>query len=211
MIKVDVINTDNKVISHMEVPESVFGAEYNEPLIHQVVVAQLANKRQGTKSTLTRTEVRGGGIKPWRQKGSGRARQGSIRSPQWTGGGVVFAPKPRDFSKKINKKMKTQAMRSALSQKLRSGEFTVIDKFEITEPKTKNVAKILGKINPDAKTYLLFTGENENVLRAGRNIGDLKMADVNLVNVYDLLSSGKCIATQEAVKVLSEVYANDAL
>lgn len=207
MIKIDIVNTKAKVVGNMELPESVFGQEYNEPLIHQVVVAQLANKRQGTKSTLTRTEVRGGGIKPWRQKGTGRARQGSIRAPQWIKGGVVFAPKPRDFSKKVNKKMKAAALRSALSQKLKDGDFIVVDKMEIAAPKTKQVAQILKNFNVEKSVLLVLSGENEAVLRAGRNIDTLCMTDVALVNVYDLVRADKCIITADAVKTLSEVYA----
>ena len=140
-MKVNVLDIQAKKVGEIELNEGVFGVEYNEPLIHQVVVAQLANRRQGTKSTLTRTEVRGGGKKPWRQKGTGRARQGSIRSPQWTGGGVVFAPKPRDFSQKINKKMKVAATLSALSAKVSDNDFLVLDKLQLEEAKTKYIAQ----------------------------------------------------------------------
>lgn len=207
MIEIKVVNTEAKEVGKIEVPESVFGQEYNEPLIHQVVVAQLANKRQGTKSALTRTEVRGGGIKPWRQKGTGRARQGSIRAPQWIKGGVVFAPKPRDFEKKINKKMKAAAMRSALSQKLRDGEFVVVDKFEIAEPKTKLVAGIMKNLGADKKSLLVLNGDYADVLRAGRNVENLDITEAALVNVYELVRADKCIITQDAVKTLTEVYA----
>lgn len=207
MIEIKVLKTTGKAAGKMEVPESVFGCEYNEALIHQVVVAQLANKRQGTKSTLTRTEVRGGGIKPWRQKGSGRARQGSIRAPQWIKGGVVFAPKPRDFSKKINKKMKVAALRSALSQKLRDGDIIVVDKFVLAEPKTKLVAGILGNLKVEKSALLVLDGYQPDVVRAGRNIETLSMTDVALINVYDLVRVNKCILTKDAVKTLSEVYA----
>ncbi|MCL2630239.1 MAG: 50S ribosomal protein L4 [Firmicutes bacterium] len=206
-MKIDILNTENKKVGSMEVPDAVFAQEYNESLIHQVVVAQLANKRQGTKSTLTRSEVRGGGAKPWRQKGTGRARQGSSRSPQWIKGGVVFAPKPRDFSKKVNKKMKTAAMRSALSQKLRDGGIIVLDKFEIAEPKTKLVASFLDKINPNKTTLLVLQGEQKDVLRAGKNIESLKIEDASLLSLYDLVASGKCVITKEAVETLAEVYA----
>lgn len=207
MIKVDVLNTEAKVVGSVELSEAVFGKEYNEALIHQVIVAQLANKRQGTKSTLTRTEVRGGGIKPWRQKGTGRARQGSIRAPQWVKGGVVFAPKPRDFSKKINKKMKTAALLSALSQKLRDGDILIVDKIELAEPKTKLVASALKKLGIQKKALLVMNGEYADVLRAGRNIDTLTMSDVSLVNVYEVVRASKCIFTQDAVKQLTEVYA----
>jgi 50S ribosomal protein L4, bacterial/organelle len=204
-MELKVYNSEAAEVGKIEVPEDVFGREYNEPLIHQVVVAQLANKRQGTKSTLTRAEVRGGGIKPWRQKGTGRARQGSTRSPQWTHGGVVFAPKPRDYSKKINKTMRIEAMKSALSEKVRAGEFVVVDKLEI-EPKTKNAVKILKNLGAEKRPLVLVKGENENFLRAGRNIEGFEMADAALVNVYEVVRAGKCIVTEDAVKALAEVY-----
>ena len=156
-MKVNVLDIKAKKVGEMELNDAVFGVEYNEALIHQVVVAQLANKRQGTKSTLTRTEVRGGGKKPWRQKGTGRARQGSIRSPQWTGGGVVFAPKPRDFSQKINKKMKVAATLSALSAKVSDNDFLVLDKLQLEEAKTKYIAQML-------KAFEI----NSSVLQIGR-------------------------------------------
>lgn len=206
-MEIKVLDTNAKEVGVIEVPESVFGADYNEPLIHQIVVAQLANKRQGTKSTLTRTEVRGGGIKPWRQKGTGRARQGSIRAPQWIHGGVVFAPKPRDFRKKINKKMKDAAMRSVLSQKLREGKFIVVDKFELDAPKTKLVAAILNNLSATKSVLLLLNGNNPEIVRAGRNIEKLTMADVALANVYDLVRADKCIITKDAVQAIAEVYA----
>lgn len=207
MIELKVINTDAKVVGNIELTEEVFAVENNIPLVHQVVVALLANRRQGTKSTLTRTEVRGGGIKPWRQKGTGRARQGSIRAPQWIKGGVVFAPKPRDFSKKINKKMRAGAMRCVLSEKVRSDEFVVVDKFEIAEAKTKLVAAILAKIDAGKRPILVTNGNDEQLVRAARNIEGLVIADVNLVNVYELVSCGKCIIAEDAVKKLMEVYA----
>ncbi|MDD3947131.1 MAG: 50S ribosomal protein L4 [Clostridia bacterium] len=206
-MEIKVLDTNAKEVGVMEVPESVFGVDYNEPLIHQIVVAQLANKRQGTKSTLTRTEVRGGGAKPWRQKGTGRARQGSIRSPQWTHGGVVFAPKPRDFRKKINKKMKDAAMRSVLSQKLREGSFIVVDKFEIEAPKTKLVAAILDNLSVTKSALLLLKGNQSEIVRAGRNIPKLTTADAALANVYDIVRADKCIVTKEAVEAIAEVYA----
>ncbi len=207
MLETKIINTEAKEVGTMALAEDVFGAEYNEAVVHQVVVAQLANKRQGTKSTLTRTEVRGGGIKPWRQKGTGRARQGSIRAPQWIKGGVVFAPKPRDFSKKINKKMKAVAMRSVLSQKLRDGDFIVVDKFEIAEPKTKLVASIMDTLSVGKKPLLVLRSDDASVLRAGKNIESLTMSNASLLNVYELLRASKCIITEDAVKLLMEVYA----
>ncbi len=165
-MKVNVLDIKAKKVGEIELSDSVFGVEYNEPLIHQVIVAQLANRRQGTKCTLTRTEVRGGGKKPWRQKGTGRARQGSIRSPQWTGGGVVFAPKPRDFSQKINKKMKSAATLSALSAKVSDNDFIVLDKLVLEEAKTKYVAQMLKAFEIDKKVLLVVGNDDANVLRA---------------------------------------------
>lgn len=166
-----------------------------------------ANQRQGTKSTLTRSEVRGGGIKPWRQKGTGRARQGSIRAPQWIKGGVVFAPKPRDFSKKINKKMKAQAFRSAISYKVANQELVVVDKFEIEQPKTKLVAQILKNFNYNQRTLLIVAGEQADVVRAGANIEKLTVVDASLANIYQIVSNVNVIITKEAVKQIEEAYA----
>ncbi len=202
-----VINTLGKEVSTVELNEEIFGREYNEALIHQVIVAQLANKRQGTKSALTRTEVRGGGRKPWRQKGTGRARQGSIRSPQWTHGGVVFAPKPRDFSKKVNKQMRVGALCSALSKKLADGDLLIVDKFELEAPKTKLVATALNNIGIEKTALLLVNGHNEELLRASRNIATLTLSDVALLNVYDLVRANKCVFTLDAINALMEVYA----
>lgn len=202
-----VINTLGKEVGTVELNEEIFGREYNEALIHQVIVAQLANKRQGTKSALTRTEVRGGGRKPWRQKGTGRARQGSIRAPQWTHGGVVFAPKPRDFSKKINKQMRVGALCSALSRKLAEGDLLIVDKFELAEPKTKLVATALNNIGIEKTALLVVNGHNEELLRASRNIQALTLSDVALLNVYDLVRANKCVFTLDAVNALMEVYA----
>lgn len=209
MLETNIINTEGKVVKTIELNEKLFAADYNEALIHQVVVAQLANKRQGTKSTLTRTEVRGGGIKPWRQKGTGRARQGSIRAPQWYHGGVVFAPKPRDFSKKVNKQMKTAALRSALSQKLRDGDLIIVDKFEIAEPKTKLVAGILKNLAIEKTALLVLNGNAQDIIRAGKNIEALTMTDASLINVYDIVRVGKCVMTEAAVLALTEVYGNE--
>lgn len=194
---VNVYNTDAKAVGKKELNEAIFGQAVNETLIHQVVVAQLANKRQGTKSTLTRSEVRGGGIKPWRQKGTGRARQGSIRSPQWIKGGVVFAPKPRDFSQKINAKMKKAAMVSALSAKVANNEFTVVDKIAIEAPKTRNVAAILKNFNfVDSRVLFVINSAKEetaSILRAAKNIEKVNVIDVALLNVYDLLADRKSV------------------
>ena len=205
-MQVKVFNTEAKEIGTLELNEAVFGCEYNEPLIHQAVVAYQANQRQGTKSALTRTEVRGGGIKPWRQKGTGRARQGSIRAPQWIKGGVVFAPKPRDFRKKLNKKMKAQAFRSAISYKVANNELVVVDEIKLAAPKTKLVAQILKNFNFDKRTLLLVTGESADVVRAGANIEKLTVTDALLANIYELVSNYAIIATKDAMKKLEEAY-----
>lgn len=205
MMELKVLNIEGKQVGTMEVDETIFGVDYNEALIHQVIVAQLANKRQGTKSTLTRAEVRGGGAKPYRQKGTGRARQGSIRAPQWKKGGVVFAPKPRDFSKKLNKKMKANAMKSALSEKVRQNEFIVLDDLKLEQAKTKLMAAILKKLDITGKTLLVINGEDETVQRAARNIEGVTVSNASLLNVYELVRNGKCIITKDAVKELEEV------
>ena len=190
----------------MDLSDAVFAQEYNEPLVHQVVVAQMANKRQGNKSTLTRSEVRGGGIKPWRQKGTGRARQGSIRSPQWTGGGVVFAPKQRDFSQKINKKMKFAATVSALSAKVADGDFIVLDELKLQEAKTRLMAAVLKNFGIESRVLLIVSENDENVLRASANIPNLTVINADLVNVYDLAANAKCIVTKAAVEKLEKAY-----
>ena len=206
-MKIDVFDMNGKKLKPIELSEAVFGQEYNEALIHQVVVAQLANKRQGTKSTLTRTEVSGGGKKPWRQKGTGRARQGSIRSPQWVGGGVVFAPKPRDFEQKINKKMKIAATISALSAKVSTSNLVVVDKIELAEAKTKLIANMLKSLNIDSKVLVVMGKDDEAVLRACKNLQNVTVINADLINVYDLAANTKCIATVDAIKKLEEVYA----
>lgn len=208
-MKVDVFDISAKKVGTMELSDAVFGQEYNEPLVHQVVVAQMANKRQGNKSTLTRSEVRGGGIKPWRQKGTGRARQGSIRSPQWTGGGVVFAPKQRDFSQKINKKMKRAATVSALSAKVADNDFIVINELELKEGKTRLMAAILKNFGIDTKVLLVVSGNDENILRASANIANLTVINADLVNVYDLAANAKCIATKDAVEAIEKAYCTE--
>ena len=207
MIKVDVVNTLGKKVGDVEVSENVFGQEYNEALIHQVIVAQLANKRQGTKSALTRTEVRGGGRKPWRQKGTGRARQGSIRAPQWIKGGVVFAPKPRDFSKKVNKQMKELALCSALSAKLKANEIVVLDGIKVTAPKTKQIASVQKSLGLDKKTFIVTKEADANLVLACRNIPAVTLADVALINVYDIVRNDKLVITKDAITALQEVYA----
>lgn len=206
-MELKVYNMKAKEVGKIDLNSNVFEQEYNEALIHQVIVAQLANKRQGTKSTLTRSEVRGGGAKPWRQKGTGRARQGSIRSPQWIKGGVVFAPKPRDFSQKINKKMKEGALLSALSAKVSDGNMTVLDKLTVKDAKTKEIQAVLDSFKINSKVLVVVNEYNEDILRATRNIPYLTLTTAELINVYDLVANAKCIMTEEAVKKIEEVYA----
>lgn len=201
-MELKVYDLDGNQVSTLNVNDEAFGAEYKEALIHQVIVAMLANKRQGTKSCLTRTEVRGGGIKPWRQKGTGRARQGSIRSPQWRHGGVVFAAKPRDFSKKVNKTMKKQAFYSAISEKVRQDEIVVLNDLALAEPKTKLMANVCGKLSAGKKALFVINGENSNVVVATRNLAEADVCDVSLLNVYDIVRSGKVFLTVDAVKAI---------
>lgn len=206
-MELKVYNMKAKEVGKIDLNSNVFEQEYNEALIHQVIVAQLANKRQGTKSTLTRSEVRGGGAKPWRQKGTGRARQGSIRSPQWIKGGVVFAPKPRDFSQKINKKMKEGALKSALSAKVSDGNVTVLDKLAVKNAKTKEIQAVLDSFKINSKVLMVVNEYSEEIMRAARNIPYLTLTTAELINVYDLVANAKCIMTEEAVKKIEEVYA----
>lgn len=206
-MEINILNATGKVCGTMNLTDSLFAAEYNEALIHQVVVAQLANKRQGTKCTLTRTEVRGGGIKPYRQKGTGRARQGSIRAPQFIKGGVVFAPKPRDFSKKVNKKMKDAALASALSKKLADNEMTVVNEIVLKDNKTKEIATLLKNLKLEKTTYLVYDDSDSLIARVAKNIPNVVVAHVDLVNVYDIVANHNCLFTQKAVEKLEEVYA----
>ena len=206
MTDIKVYNMSGSQVGTMELNDSVFGVEFNEALVHQVVVAQLNNKRQGTKSTLTRTEVRGGGIKPWRQKGTGRARQGSIRAPQWTGGGVVFAPKPRDFSQKINKQMKRGALCCALSGKVADEGFVVVDEIKLAEAKTKEMVKVLDALKIDKRVLLVVTDADEAVVRAANNIPTVTTINTSLINVYDVMANEKLVITKEAVKKIEEAY-----
>ena len=206
-MELKVINTEGKDLGKVTVSDEIFNANFSsekESLVHQVVVAQLANKRQGTKSTLTRTEVSGGGIKPWRQKGTGRARQGSIRSPQWRHGGVVFAPKPRDFSKKINKQMKKKALICVLSEKANAAEIIVLDKLELAEAKTKLMATVCKNIDAGKKALFVLGSENKNVVIAARNLPEASVCDASLINVYDLLRAGKVFVTKEALEKIEE-------
>lgn len=206
-MEIKVVNANGRKVGTIELNSAVFEQEYNEALIHQVVVAQLANKRQGTKSTLTRAEVRGGGIKPWRQKGTGRARQGSIRAPQWIKGGVVFAPKPRDFSQKINAKMKAAALKSALSEKVRDNELTILKELVLENGKTKEVATMLKNLKMDKRVLLVVADHDEKVIKACRNIENLTLINASLINVYDVVANTNCIMTKDAVSKIEEVYA----
>ncbi|MBE5738534.1 MAG: 50S ribosomal protein L4 [Clostridiales bacterium] len=186
--------------------DSVFKAEYNEALIHQVVVAHLANLRQGTKSALTRTEVRGHAKKPWRQKGTGRARQGSTKAPQWRGGGVAFAPKPRDFSKKVNKEAKRVAFRSAISTKLADKELIVLENLDIKDAKTKSMVEVLKNLGIEKTAVIVIKGENENVLRASGNIPCVEVTNSDLLNVYDIVKCDRLVVTADAIKSIEEAY-----
>lgn len=206
MAKVAVLNMQGQQVEELELNDAVFGVEVNEHLLHRAVVTQLANKRQGTQSTLTRSEVRGGGAKPWRQKGTGRARHGSIRSPQWTGGGVVFAPKPRDYSKKMNKKEKRIALKSALTAKVADAKFVVVDELKMDGIKTKNMVNVLSNLNVE-NVLIVLNDADKNVELSARNIQGVKMAYTNTINVYDLLKYDACVVTKDAVATIEEVYA----
>ena len=201
-----VVDMEGKNVGAIELAESVFGIEPNAAVMHQMVVNYLAAQRQGTQSALTRSEVSGGGKKPWRQKGTGRARQGSTRAPQWTHGGVVFAPKPRDYSFKLNKKVKRLALQSALSTKVAEGKIIVLDELTLSEVKTKEMVKVLGDIKCD-NALIVMDGSNENVMLSARNIPTVKTASVNTINVYDLLKYNNLVVTKEAVEKIQEVYA----
>ncbi len=207
MANVKVYNMKAEEVGSLKLKDEVFGVEYNEPLIHEVVVAYNANQRQGNKSTLSRSEVRGHSAKPYRQKGTGRARQGSTKGPQFTGGGVVFAPKPRDFSKKVNKGAKRTALLSALSAKLAQKEITVLDKFEIASAKTKDAAAFLDAFKFNGSVLVVGTANSEKELRATSNIEKLDIVNVELLNVYEVVSNRNVVLTKEAVKYLEEVNA----
>ena len=206
MATVSVLNTDGKEVEKLELSDKIFGVEINEAIVHKAVVTTLANRRQGTQSALTRSEVSGGGRKPWRQKGTGHARQGSIRAPQWTGGGVVFAPKPRDYSQKINKKEARLALFSALTAKVQENKLIVVDELTMNEPKTKDFVKILSNINA-TKALIVLEGENNSVVLSARNIPDVKTETRNAINVYDVVKYDSLVITKDAVKALEEVYA----
>ena len=206
MANVSVYNIEGKEVGTIDLSDAVFGVEVNENLLHMAVVSQLANKRQGTQKAKTRSEVRGGGRKPWRQKGTGHARQGSTRAPQWTGGGVVFAPTPRDYSFKLNKKEKRAALKSALTSRVEEKKFIVLDEINFGEIKTKNFQNVLNNLNV-AKALVVLEDGNKNAELSARNIPSVKTARTNTINVYDILKYNTVIATKAAVETIEEVYA----
>lgn len=206
MPNVKVYNMKGQEVGTKEL-SNLFEAEYNESLIHQAVVTRLANMRQGTKGTLTRTEVRGGGRKPWRQKGTGRARQGSTRAPQWTHGGIVFAPKPRDYTVTLNKKVKRLAMKSALSSKVQDNEMIVVDSIATEGYKTKKIAEMLKALGSEKKALIVLSEVDAQVIASAANIPGVKTAQVNTLNVYDILNADKFIVVKDAVSKIEEVYA----
>jgi len=206
MATVAVYNIEGKEVDKLELNDAVFGVEINEHLVHMAVVAQLANKRQGTQSAKTRAEVRGGGKKPWRQKGTGHARQGSTRSPQWTGGGVVFAPKPRDYSMKLNKKEKANAMKSVLTSKVNEEKFIVLDEFKLDEIKTKEFVEVMNNLEV-AKALVVTKDNDQNLVMSAKNVPTVKTALTNTINVYDILKYDTVVITKDAVAAIEEVYA----
>lgn len=207
MPKVALYDITGNQIGDVELNDDIFGVEVNTHVMYEAVKNYLANQRQGTQSAKTRAEVRGGGKKPWRQKGTGRARQGSIRSPQWKGGGVVFAPKPRDYSYKIPKKVKRLALKSALTSKVQDQEIIVVDRLVLEQPKTKEMVKVLNNLNASKKTLIVIPEKDEAVLRAASNIPGVKTAYVNTINVYDILNCDSFLITKDAVNKVEEVYA----
>ena len=206
MANVSVYNIEGKEVGKIDLSDAVFGVEVNEHLVHMAVVSQLANNRQGTQKAKTRSEVSGGGRKPWRQKGTGHARQGSTRAPQWTGGGVVFAPVPRDYSFKMNKREKRAALKSALTSRVEENKFIVIDEINFEEAKTKNFANALKNLNV-SKALVVLEDDNKNAELSARNIADVKTAKTNTINVYDILKYNTVITTKAVVAKIEEVYA----
>ena len=206
MAKVSVYNMEGKEVETMELNDAVFGVEVNEHLVHMAVVQQLANNRQGTQKAKTRSEVRGGGRKPWRQKGTGHARQGSTRAPQWTGGGVVFAPTPRDYSFKLNKKEKRAALKSALSSRVAENKLVVVDELKFDGIKTKDFAKVMSNLNVE-KALVVINDNDQNVVMSAKNIPTVKTASTNTINVYDILKYNTVVVTKDAVNTIQEVYA----
>ena len=207
MLKTNVLDMSGKVVGEIELSEAVFGVEVNESVVHDVVKNHLANKRQGTQSALTRAEVSGGGRKPWRQKGTGRARQGSTRAPQWTHGGIVFAPKPRDYSYTLNKKSRRLALKSALSAKASEMNIVVIDSIKMDAPKTAEFAKFLKAVNADCKCLVVTAAADANVVKSGRNIPGCEVTFANLLNVYDIVNAKKLVVDQAALAKIEEVFA----
>ena len=207
MPKVDLYNMEGKVVGDIELSENVFGAEVNEDVLYLAVESYLANQRQGTQSTKTRSEVRGGGIKPWKQKGTGRARQGSIRAPQWIKGGIALGPKPRTYTIKLTKKVKRLALKSALSSKVNDNNIVVVDEINFSEIKTKNMVNVLNNLKLETNALIVLGEKNENVVRSAKNIPNVKTAYVNTINVYDILKYNKFIMTKEAAAKIEEVYA----
>ena len=207
MPKIDVIDMKGKKVSDLELADSIFGIEPNEAIVHSVLVNYLANQRQGTQSTKTRAEVRGGGKKPWRQKGTGRARQGSIRAPQWIKGGIALGPKPRSYKYRVNKKEKRLAIKSILSSKVLEKELTVVDKLEVKEIKTKNMVKALADMKVEGKTLIILPEKNQNVYMSARNIEGVKTILLNNINVFDLLKYTNLVLPVDTVKKIEEVYA----
>ena len=206
MANVSVYNMEGKEVGSMELNDAIFGVEVNEHLVHMAVLQQLANKRQGTQKAKTRSEVSGGGRKPWRQKGTGHARQGSTRAPQWKGGGVVFAPTPRDYSFKLNKKEKRAALKSALTTTVNENKFIVVDDLSLDEIKTKKMVSALKALNAE-KALVVLGGNNENVALSARNIPTVKVAYINTINVYDILKYNTLVVSKDAVAAIEEVYA----
>ena len=206
MAEVSVLNMEGNEVEKLNLNDGIFGVEINEHLVHLAVVSQLANNRQGTQSAKTRSEVRGGGRKPWRQKGTGHARQGSIRAPQWTGGGVVFAPKPREYSKKLNKKERRLALKSALTSRVNENKFIVVDEFKFDDVKTKNVANMLNNLNVK-KALVIMGDKNDNLILSARNIPGVKTALTSTINVYDIIKYDTVVVSKEAVANIEEVYA----
>ena len=206
MANVTVYNMEGNEVGTMELNDAVFGVEINEHLVHLAVVRQLANKRQGTQKAKTRSEVSGGGRKPWRQKGTGHARQGSIRAPQWTGGGVVFAPVPRDYAVKMNKKERRAALKSALTSKVQENKLVVVDSLALAEAKTKEMQKVLTNLKAD-KALVITATDDKNVVLSARNIADVQTATVSTINVYDVMKHNTVVVTKDAVASIEEVYA----
>ena len=206
MANVTVYNMEGNEVGTMELNDAVFGVEINEHLVHLAVVRQLANKRQGTQKAKTRSEVSGGGRKPWRQKGTGHARQGSIRAPQWTGGGVVFAPVPRDYEVKMNKKERRAALKSALTSKVQDNKLVVVDSLALAEVKTKEMQRVLTNLKAE-KALVITASDDKNVVLSARNIADVQTATVNTINVYDVMKHNTVVVTKDAVASIEEVYA----